>query len=88
MHKTFGLISASVIASALACSGAQAMPSAAASIRAAVPGVTLVWDNCGVGFHRNVWGRCHSNYGPNSGCRPGYHVGVSVYRCVPNGSPN
>jgi len=45
------------------------------------------WDSCGYGRHRNVWGRCHSNYGPNSGCRPGYHVGLYVYKCVPNGTP-
>jgi hypothetical protein len=45
------------------------------------------WDNCGYGRHRNVWGQCHSNYGPNSGCRPGYHVGLYVYKCVPDGEP-
>jgi hypothetical protein len=86
MHKTFGLISASVIAGVLTCSGAQAMPSAAAaSIRAAVPGVTLVWDNCGVGFHRNVAGRCISNYVNDlRGCPPGYHLGYQVRTCVRN----
>jgi hypothetical protein len=42
------------------------------------------WDNCGHGYHRDWRGRCHSNYGPNSGCPAGFHVGWNVYRCVPN----
>jgi hypothetical protein len=85
MRKTLGLISASVTAAVLACSGAQAMPSAAASMRSAAPGVTLVWDNCGVGFHRNAGGRCISNFVHDSrGCPPGYHLGFQVHACVPN----
>jgi hypothetical protein len=61
--------------------------SASAMIAAVLCGSAEAWDNCGYGMHRNVWGRCHSNYGPNSGCRPGYHVGLYVYRCVPDGTP-
>jgi hypothetical protein len=57
---------------------------AAATLAALLGSSAQAWDGCGHGRHRNVWGRCHSNYGPNSGCRPGYHVGWNVYRCVPN----
>jgi hypothetical protein len=60
---------------------------ASAMIAAVLCGSAQAWDNCGYGFHRNVWGHCHSNYGPRSGCRPGYHVGLYVYKCVPNGTP-
>jgi hypothetical protein len=61
--------------------------SASAMLAAVLCTSAEAWDNCGVGFHRNVWGRCHSNYGPDSGCRPGYHVGLYVYKCVPDGTP-
>jgi hypothetical protein len=57
---------------------------ATASLVAVLGTSAQAWDNSGHGYHRNVWGRCHSNYGPNSGCRPGYHVGWNVYRCVPD----
>jgi len=85
MHKTLGLVFASAIAALFACSSTQAMPSTAASIRSAAPSVTLVWDNCGVGLHRNRWGRCISNYAHDSrGCPPGYHLGYRVHRCIHN----
>jgi hypothetical protein len=61
--------------------------SASAMIAAVLCSSAEAWDNCGPGMHRNVWGRCHSNYGPDSGCRPGYHVGLYVYKCVPDGTP-
>jgi hypothetical protein len=61
--------------------------SASAMVLAVLCSSAQAWDNCGYGMHRNVWGRCHSNYGPNSGCQPGYHVGLYVYKCVPNGTP-
>jgi hypothetical protein len=57
---------------------------AAVSLLAVLGTSAQAWDNCGHGYHRNIWGRCHSNYGPHSGCRPGYHVGWDVYKCVPN----
>ena len=57
---------------------------ASAMIAATLCGSAQAWQGCGYGAHRNIWGRCHSNYGPNSGCRPGYHVGLYVYKCVPN----
>ena len=47
----------------------------------------LAWDNCGVGRHRDVWGRCISNYaiGPGTrGCPPGYHWGDYTHACFPN----
>jgi hypothetical protein len=44
----------------------------------------LAWDNCGHGRHRNPNGYCVSNYGRNSGCPYGYHLGWDVQRCVPN----
>jgi hypothetical protein len=44
----------------------------------------LAWDNCGHGLHRNANGVCVSNYGRNSGCPYGYHLGWNVHRCVPN----
>jgi hypothetical protein len=85
MYKVIVVTFASTVAAALACSGAQAMPGAAASVRAAAPAATLVWDNCGVGLHRNRWGRCISNYANDSrGCPPGYHLGYQVHRCIHN----
>jgi hypothetical protein len=42
------------------------------------------WDNCGHGYHRDWRGLCQSNYGPTSGCRPGYHIGWDVHRCLPD----
>jgi len=57
---------------------------AAASLVAMLGTNAQAWDNCGHGYHRNWRGICHSNYGPNSGCPAGYHVGWNVYRCVPN----
>ena len=84
MYKTIGAILASVTAATLACSWAQAMPTAAGRIPPAAPGVTLVWDNCGHGYHRNYRGRCVSNYGRSSGCPYGMHLGWHVHRCVPN----
>jgi hypothetical protein len=56
----------------------------AASLVAMLVTSAQAWDNCGHGMHRDWRGRCHSNYGPNSGCRPGFHVGWNVYRCVPD----
>jgi hypothetical protein len=85
MSKALGVTFASAFAVVLACSTAQAMPNAVAGLRAAPTGVTLVWDNCGVGYHRNRWGRCISNYAHDSrGCPPGYHLGYQVRRCIPN----
>jgi hypothetical protein len=85
MYKALGLVSAAAVAAVLASHGAQAMPSAATSVRSAAPAVTLVWDNCGVGLHRNRWGRCISNYANDSrGCPPGFHLGYQVHRCIPN----
>jgi hypothetical protein len=84
MYKAIGGILASAIVAALACSCAQAMPTAPARITPAGPGVTLVWGNCGHGYHRNYRGRCVSNYGRTSGCPYGMHLGWNVHRCVPN----
>jgi hypothetical protein len=42
------------------------------------------WDNCGHGLHRNPNGYCVSNYGRNSGCPAGTHLGWNVHACVPN----
>lgn len=85
MHKTFGLVFASAIAAATFCSSTQALPVATSGIRSGTPNITLVWDNCGVGYHRNVYGQCVSNYLHDSrGCPPGYHLGYQVHRCVPN----
>jgi hypothetical protein len=61
--------------------------SASAMVAVVLCDSAQAWDNCGYGRHRNVWGHCHSNYGPNSGCRPGYHVGLYVYKCVPDDTP-
>jgi hypothetical protein len=44
----------------------------------------LAWDDCGHGLHLNANGVCVSNYGRNSGCPYGYHLGWNVHRCVPN----
>jgi hypothetical protein len=47
----------------------------------------FAWDNCGVGYHRNAWGRCISNYavGPGTrGCFPGFHLGAYTHACFPN----
>jgi hypothetical protein len=47
----------------------------------------FAWDNCGVGAHRNVWGRCISNYavGPGTrGCPIGFHWGDFTHACFPN----
>jgi hypothetical protein len=35
-------------------------------------------------MHRNPSGYCVSNYGRNSGCPYGYHIGWDVHACVPN----
>ena len=44
----------------------------------------FAWDDCGHGLHRNPNGYCVSNYGRNSGCPYGSHLGWNVHRCVPN----
>jgi hypothetical protein len=44
----------------------------------------FAWDNCGHGLHRNANGVCVSNYGRNSGCPYGQHLGWNVHACVPN----
>ena len=55
-----------------------------ALVAASLSTSALAWDNCGHGRHRNADGVCVSNYGRNSGCPYGYHLGWDVHRCVPN----
>lgn len=57
--------------------------SASAMLAAVFSTGALAWDNCGHGRHRNPNGVCVSNYGRNSGCPYGYHLGWNVHRCVP-----
>jgi hypothetical protein len=58
--------------------------SASAMLAALFSTNALAWDNCGHGLHRNANGVCVSNYGRNSGCPYGYHLGWDVHACVPN----
>jgi hypothetical protein len=48
----------------------------------------LVAGDCGVGFHRNLWGHCRPNAVPRRHCQPGFHAisfpNGSGYRCVHN----
>jgi hypothetical protein len=56
---------------------------ASTMVAAALCRSAQAWDSCGYGSHRNVWGRCHSNCGPKSGRRPGYHVGFLRLQVCP-----
>jgi hypothetical protein len=58
--------------------------SASAMLAVSLSTGALAWDDCGHGLHRNANGVCVSNYGRNSGCPYGYHLGWNVHRCVPN----
>ena len=61
-----------------------ALFSATAMLVALLSTNALAWGNCGHGMHRNPDRVCVSNYGRNSGCPYGYHLGWNVHRCVPN----
>jgi hypothetical protein len=60
------------------------LTSASAMLVALLSTNALAWDNCGHGLHRNANGVCVSNYGRNSGCPYGQHLGWDVHRCVAN----
>jgi len=50
-----------LIAAAFAALGAAAIPASATpfpQLNDAAPGLTLVAQGCGPGWHRNPWGRC------------------------------
>jgi hypothetical protein len=87
MGKILGLVSAPAVV-LLLCSGAQALPiTTTPGMESGTPDIVRVWDNCGVGLHRTVWGECVSNWahGPGMrGCPHGYHLGYQVHACVPN----
>ena len=59
MSKRFALILA--CGASLFSFGVQASPILFAPMQKAAPNIILVWDWCGLGFHRSVYGYCIRN---------------------------
>ena len=59
MSKRFALILA--CGASLFSFGVQASPIPFAPMQKAAPDIILVWDWCGLGFHRSVYGYCIRN---------------------------
>jgi hypothetical protein len=59
MSKRFALILA--CGASLFSFGVQASPILFAPMQKAAPDIILVWDWCGLGFHRSVYGYCIRN---------------------------
>lgn len=66
MFKTIASLSAAAMLT-LAASAAQAMPPIGDISNASSPGITLVAEGCGAGFHRGPGGACRPNVGPGPG---------------------
>jgi hypothetical protein len=75
MLRKLSLAAAVAAFSGLAIANASAMPLASAaqgaeqdSEQATAPGVILVAQGCGIGFHRGPWGGCRPNVSPYWPC--------------------
>jgi hypothetical protein len=83
MSKTSALACVALGSFLFVSAGAWAFPAAPLESKAA-PGVILVAEGCGPGYHRGWFGRCRPNEIPRRACEPGWHFSRLRGHCVRN----
>ena len=78
MSKRFALILA--CGASLFSFGVQGSPILFAPMQKAAPDIILVWDWCGLGFHRSVYGYCIRN--GHRGCASCFSGSVACRSCA------